>query len=162
MRLFFRHPAFDFLPVLIQDDQLCADHGFSGGDVGFGDLHLCEVILHPDLLLHTGIFHGKEHILSHQVPGRGSFLPERILADRQLLHIMRLFPGSPGLHNLSGFIDDAQLRAGDLISGCDIGFGNADPRHIILHLHLLDFPGILHFKGYRFRRCIAVRRFGFD
>jgi len=132
------------------------------GDVGLGDLHLREVILHLDLLLHTGIFHGKEHILRHQIPGRGGFLPERILPDRQLLHIMRLFPGSSGFHNLSGFIDDTQLRAGDLISGCDIGFGNADLRHIILHLHLLDFTGIFHLKGYGFRGRIAVRRYGLD
>ena len=57
---------------------------------------------------------------------------------------------------------DAELRADDRFSVSDVGLGQTDLCHVILHFHLLDFTGILDLKGYGFRRRIAVRRFGLD
>ena len=158
MRLVRGSPAFHHFAVFIKDGQLCPRQ-LLPGNIRFGNLHLCHIILHFNLLHLSSILYGKGNALSgHIAIGRQRFSQNIFLSYNQLFNPVRFLTGSPFVYYLALAVCHFQLRPRQLLSVCQICFCDLHLCHIILHFNLLHLGSILNGKGNAFCSGIPIGR----
>ena len=114
IRILSGRPGCHFLTVRVPNDQFRADHGLSVRNVGFGDLHLCHVVLHDHGLHGQTVRHRKQDRLSRGISRSRQFLRQRIISGLEGIDRMWFGPGYPLLYHISVRIPDRQRRSRDL------------------------------------------------
>ena len=129
----------------------------AGRHVLLGDVDLCIIIFHVDLLDLSSLFDYELHVFSPNVSVGSKLLTEHVFTDRKALDHVGLIGGNPLGDDLAILVKECQVGAGDLFAGGHILFGDLHFRVLILHFHLLLDAGVLHLKFHIFCPHVAVR-----
>ena len=109
------------------------------------------------MLYFSRIFYQKIHCFCNLIPIRCCDLGQSIFSCRQFLNIVWFLICYPPFNLLAVLIFNHKLSSNHRCSVCDITLGDLYFCHIIIHIHCLDLPGILHCKADGFCSDIALR-----